>query len=80
MTAEKGCMRSVGALGSSIASCTLGLEKAMTTVSTADLWAAIDALDTLPEAHNTDWYKRLVEAAEAPTQAELISKGFIETH
>ena len=52
----------------------------MTTVSTADLWAAIDALDTLPEAHNTDWYKRLVEAAEAPTQAELISKGFIETH
>ena len=51
-----------------------------TTVSTADLWAAIDALDALPETHNTDWYKRLVEAAEAATQAELIAKGRIDTH
>ena len=56
------------------------MEEAMTTVSTADLWAAIDALDALPETHNTDWYKRLVEAAEAATQAELIAKGLIETH
>ena len=67
-------------LGGSRASCTLGLEKAMTTVQTADLWAAIDVLDSLPETHNTDWYKRLVEAAEAATQAELIAKGLIETH
>ena len=52
----------------------------MTTVSTADLWAAIDALDALPETHNTEWYKRLVEAAEAATQAELIAKGLIDTH
>ena len=52
----------------------------MTTVSTADLWAAIDALDALPETHNTDWYKRLVEAAEAATQAELIANGLIDTH
>ena len=52
----------------------------MTTVSTADLWTAIDALDALPETHNTDWYKRLVEAAEAATQAELIAKGRIKTH
>ena len=51
-----------------------------TTVSTADLWAAIDALDALPETHNTEWYKRLVEAAEAATQAELIAKGLIGTH
>ena len=51
-----------------------------TTVSTADLWAAIDALDVSPETHNTDWYKRLVEAAEAATQTELIAKGRIETH
>ena len=80
MTAEKGCVRSVGALRSSIASCTLGLEEAMTTVSTGDLWAAIDALDALPETHNTDWYKRLVEAAEAATQAELIAEGLIKTH
>ena len=54
----------------------MGLEEAMTTVSTAELWAAIDAL---PETHNTDWCKRLVEAAEAATQAELIAKGLIET-
>ena len=51
-----------------------------TTVQTVDLWAAIDALDALPETHNTDWYKRLVEAAEAATQAELIAKGRIEPH
>ena len=55
-------------------------ELGMTTVSTADLWAAIDALDASPETHNTDWYTRLVEAAEAATQAELIAKGLIETH
>ena len=51
-----------------------------TTVQTVDLWAAIDALDALPETHATDWYKRLVEAAEAATQAELIAAGRIETH
>ena len=55
-------------------------ELGMVDVSTADLWAAIDALDALPETHSTDWYKRLVEAAEAATQAELIAKGLIETH
>ena len=48
-----------------------------TSVQTVDLWIALDAL---PETHNTDWYKRLVEAAEAATQAELIAKGRIETH
>ena len=41
---------------------------------------AIDALDALPETRDTDWYKRLVEAAEAATQAELIAAGSIETH
>ena len=51
-----------------------------TTVQTVDLWTAVDALDALPETRNTDWYKRLVEAAEAATQAELIAKGLIETH
>ena len=55
-------------------------ELGMVAVSTADLWAAIDAFDALPETHNTEWYKRLVEAAEAATQAELIAKGLIETH
>ena len=51
-----------------------------TTVQTVDLWTAIDALDALPETHNTDWYKRLVEAAEAATQAGLIAAGRIEPH
>ena len=55
-------------------------ELGMVDVSTVDLWAAIDALDALPDTHNTDWYKRLVESAEAATQAELIAKGRIETH
>ena len=55
-------------------------ELGMVSVSTADLWAAIDAINALPETHNTDWYKRLVEAAEAATQAELIAKGRIDTH
>ena len=51
-----------------------------TTVQTVDLWTAIDALDALPETRNTDWYKRLVEAAEAATQAELIAKGLMSAH
>ena len=51
-----------------------------TLVQTVDLWAAIDALDALPETNDTDWYKGLVEAAEAATQAELIAAGHIETH
>ena len=51
-----------------------------TTVQTVDLWTAIDALDALPEAQSTDWYKRLVEAAEAATQAELIAGNVINTH
>jgi len=59
----------------------MGLEATMTTtVYTEDLWAAVDAVDAIPSTHATDWYKRLVAAAEAPTQAELVSKGFIETH
>ena len=51
-----------------------------TTVQTVDLWTAIDPLDALPETRNTDWYKRLVEAAEAATQAELIAKGLMSAH
>ena len=48
-----------------------------TTVLTEDLWAALDALDAVPEAQQTEWYKRLEEAAEAPTQAMLLDKGVI---
>jgi len=32
-------------------------------VTTEGLWSAIDALDPLPETHEKDWYKRLVEAS-----------------
>ena len=51
----------------------------MTTVSTADLWAAMDALDALPETHNTDWYKRLVEAVEAATATYLGHSMWVAT-
>ena len=43
-------------------------------VLTEDLWSAIDAL---PETHETEWYKRLVEAAELATQAELVQSGVL---
>lgn len=46
-------------------------------VPTEDLWAAIDALDAQPETHETEWYKRPVEAAELATQAELIQSGVV---
>ena len=48
-----------------------------TTVLTEDLWAALDALDAVPEAQHTEWYKRLEEAADAATQAMLLDKGVI---
>ena len=48
-----------------------------TTVLTEDLWAALDALHAVPEAHHTEWYKRLQEAADAATQAMLVDKGLI---
>lgn len=54
-------------------------EKSRTAVLTEDLWSAIDALDALPETHETEWYKRLVEAAELATQAELLEKKVIPT-
>ena len=49
----------------------------LTDVLTEDLWSAIDALDALPETHETEWYKRLVEAAELATQAELLQAGVV---
>ena len=51
-----------------------------TTVLTQDLWAALDALDAVPEAQQTEWYKRLEEAADAATQALLLDKGLIAEH
>lgn len=45
-----------------------------TTVLNQDLW---DALDALPEAQQTEWYKRLEEAANAATQVMLLEKGLI---
>ena len=51
-----------------------------TTLLTDDLWAAVDALDALPHTHGADWYKRIVAAAEAATQAELAARRVIEVH
>jgi hypothetical protein len=48
-----------------------------TTVLTEDLWAALDALDAVPQAQHTEWYKRLEEAADAATQVMLLDKGVI---
>ena len=48
-----------------------------TTVLTEDLWAALDALDAVPDAQNTEWYTGLQEAADAATQAMLLDKGLI---
>ena len=51
-----------------------------TTVLTEDLWSALDALDAVPEAHQTEWYKRLEQAADAATQAMLLNKGVVTEH
>ena len=48
-----------------------------TTVLTEGLWSALDALDAVPEAKQTEWYKRLEEAADPATQAMLLDKGLI---
>ena len=48
-----------------------------TTVLTQDLWDALDALDAVPEAQHTEWYKRLEAAADAATQAMMLEKGLI---
>ena len=40
-----------------------------------DIWAALDALDAVPEAARADWYKRLAEAAEAVTQLVALDAG-----
>lgn len=46
-----------------------------TTVLTEDLWSALDAPDAVPESQQTEWYKRLEEAADTATQAMLLDKG-----
>ena len=43
------------------------------TVLTEDLWAALDALDSVPEAQQAEWYKRLEEAAAATSKNGLCS-------
>jgi hypothetical protein len=48
-----------------------------TTVLTQDLWDALDAPDAVPESKQTEWYKRLEEAADAATQAMMLEKGLI---
>ena len=53
------------------------MKSAASLISTEDLWSAIDALDALPETHEAEWYRRLVEAAELATQAELVQSGLL---
>ena len=51
-----------------------------TTVLTEDLWLALDALDAVPEAQHTEWYKRLEQAADAAPQVMLLDKGALKEH
>lgn len=46
-------------------------------VLTEDLWAALAALDAVPEAQQTEWHKRFEEAADVATQVMLLDKGAI---
>ena len=39
-------------------------------ISKEDLWSAINALDEVTWAHETNWYKRLLNAAKAASDAE----------
>lgn len=48
-----------------------------TKVQTVDIWAAIDALDAVPSTHAIDWYKRLVEAADASTLLMAAENGWV---
>ena len=57
-----------------------GKPKPVASVLTEDLWSALDALDALPETHETEWYKRLAEAAELATQSELTQSGVVTKH
>lgn len=47
------------------------------TVLTEDLWSALDALDDVTKAQQSEWYKRVEEAADAGTQAMLLDKRVI---
>ena len=49
-------------------------------VSIEDLWAALDALDSLPDTHGTEWYQRLERAANEATQLEALDRGLIKRH
>ena len=46
-----------------------------TTVLTQDLWGALDALDAVPEAQHTAWYKRLEAATDTATQAMMLGRA-----
>ena len=46
------------------------MKSAASLISTEDLWSAIDALDALPETHETEWF---LEASEPPHRQSLFS-------
>ena len=49
-------------------------------VFTEVIWAALDALDAVPEAAGADWYQRLADAAEAATQVVALDAGVMTRH
>ena len=49
-------------------------------VFTEDLWEALDALDALPETHETEWYKRLSEAAEEASRVVVVDERMVTEH
>ena len=49
-------------------------------VITEDLWEALDALDALPSTHETEWYKRLSEAAEEASRVVVVDEQVVTKH
>ena len=49
-------------------------------VVTEDLWEALDAVDALPSTHETEWYKRLSEAAEEASRVVVLDEQVVTRH
>ena len=52
-------------------------DKQTTQVSVEDLWEALEALDAVPEAQQTEWYQRLERCANDATQVMLLETGAV---
>jgi len=60
--------------------CGREMSKYTPVVITEDLWEALDALDALPETHETEWYKRLSEAAEEASRVVVLDEQVVTRH